>query len=265
MRSLRHAFGFGPARGFTVAELLVIIGIIAALVAILLPALVNARRQAARLKCAASLAQIGHAVGMYANDYKGRIPVAWNVARPGWPTGFHWYAHLSPYLSGGANEDEFVAVRSSSVLWGCPAWDGPSQPTGPPWGESWNTGYTYSALPLAPSRPVDSHDNMLFNPAMGARGRYFKLSEIQNQTERGFVTDGWLGYVLFYNPPSPSRVLEKQDFHTMSPTRHGGWNSAVAVNVLFFDGHVVPTSAMEARYAFADPMHVDPWLPIYGE
>ena len=52
------------------------------------------------------------------------------------------------------------------------------------------------------------------------------------------VTDGWLAYVLFFIPPSPARVLEKQDFHTMSPTRHGGWTSSVAVNVLFFDGHV---------------------------
>jgi prepilin-type N-terminal cleavage/methylation domain-containing protein/prepilin-type processing-associated H-X9-DG protein len=63
-------------RGFTLVELLVVIGIIALLISILLPALSAAQQAARSIKCESNLRQIGQALLMHANEHHQYMPVA---------------------------------------------------------------------------------------------------------------------------------------------------------------------------------------------
>jgi prepilin-type N-terminal cleavage/methylation domain-containing protein/prepilin-type processing-associated H-X9-DG protein len=110
---------------FTLVELLVVIGIIAVLISILIPALSAARRAAANVYCKNNLKQIGLATQLYTNDNKDRYPVDQRG-----PAATKWKGNLGnfPYRWGAGRVGDynphgstlFAASTSPEVL-GLPA------------------------------------------------------------------------------------------------------------------------------------------------
>src|SRR5688572_6260016 len=102
------------SRAFTLAELLVVMGVIAVLLAILLPALGRAREQARRVKCAANLRALGHALLLYTQDYR-HYPGT--TLDDGYYNAIIWPIRLRVMLKGGGQEVFYCPSQNPRCEW----------------------------------------------------------------------------------------------------------------------------------------------------
>jgi len=116
----RSAFTGAPTRmGFTLVELLVVIGVIAVLVSLLLPALMKARTKAKDVACASTMRQTLMAITMYnvqfkrgLQNYHPQCPF-WGAGWPGGaPSGAHWLSAVPAGLNHAMAE-----ARAGATYW----------------------------------------------------------------------------------------------------------------------------------------------------
>ncbi|HSU65937.1 MAG TPA: type II secretion system protein [Tepidisphaeraceae bacterium] len=160
---------------FTLVELLVVIGIIAVLISILLPALSAAREQANTVKCLSNMRQIGQAQAAYAADFKGYAVPAGYMAMPIQSNGLLTENFATLLVNYNYLKDPGVSNRTAPGVPGlsvfsCPDGSGDLQP------------FDHSVgSPVTPTEPTSRTD------AQGTRGWR------QVSSSSGIIIDTWFG------------------------------------------------------------------------
>jgi prepilin-type N-terminal cleavage/methylation domain-containing protein len=270
-------------KGFTLVELLVVIGIIALLISILLPALNNARKQANVTKCLSSLRQIGNAFNMYAVENQGYWPMAihqYTIPSDPVPNrDKRWLHFISRYVTknpdpngdkdinfDGKNAAAHGQIKdANNVLWGCPSWDRVGWvSSAPTFNSDFHNGYSMNiyAFTPAPVTTVGGRTNWVYRILTGSvtqtTGWYFKASQWKRPSERALILDSvhvntsvspswpWWTPATSPMPNVPNATIFSPDFNRHAKKPRGAKETESTISMLFCDGSARVVSAKEA-------------------
>jgi prepilin-type N-terminal cleavage/methylation domain-containing protein len=195
--------------GFTLVELLVVIGIISVLASLLLPCLQKAFESARTMKCLSNERQIGVAMQLYAEDSNDRLPTLGSWGPAAYFTSNWWQVHVSEY-SGVTIPNGSSGVKGT--IFECPNY----KLTSNPW-----IGNCYA--------------NNIRMALKNNKSTFAKSSRIKRPSKTCLAGDAGV-YGGHYG-------ISKYDKCTYS-IRH---NNYMNICVLFVDGHTEPMPEMEFK------------------
>jgi general secretion pathway protein G len=216
-------------KGFTLVELLVVIGIISVLIAMLLPALNKARQQAQVVQCMSNMRQIGMGIQMYTQQNKGMFPPR-KLSDPGYIAG-HWL-WINLLLDSRVIASDITPSKTTrySKVFYCPAFMAGSAPINMADPDNFRVvnGLTSYSLNYALDADYTNWDGS------SAIRHGVRISQVRQPAETILVIEGNVSgsgsyYVLPYYSSGTGHVW--------------AWHPKDRCNVLWVDGHVSTVQA----------------------